>query len=165
LPGEWDPGWWALLVLRRCGLVWNLRLPDQLPPRPELVPTGTAGLPTPATMTAAPVPTPSNALPEVLALFARLVFGRETKGHEACLRWPASLAPERLLRGLCGRRVKLVLDRRAPRMALHYAGRELLGLPALLAAIGQRHAVLGLITLCMLPPMLTIEKLRSALSA
>jgi stearoyl-CoA desaturase (delta-9 desaturase) len=165
LPGEWDPGWWALLVLRRCGLVWNLRLPDQLPPRPELIPTDPENLPTPATMTAAPVPTPSNALPEVLALFARLVFGGATKGSEACLRWPASLAPERLLRGLCGRRVKLVLDRRAPRMALRYAGRELLGLPALLAAIGQRHAVLGLITLCMLPPMLTIEKLRSALSA
>ncbi|KQV78939.1 fatty acid desaturase [Massilia sp. Root351] len=34
--GEWDPGWWTLLVLRRAGLVWGLRLPHQLPPRPEL---------------------------------------------------------------------------------------------------------------------------------
>jgi stearoyl-CoA desaturase (delta-9 desaturase) len=36
--GEWDPGWWALVALRRVGLVWNLRLPEHLAPRPELVP-------------------------------------------------------------------------------------------------------------------------------
>ena len=35
-PGEWDPGWWALLALRRVGLVWDLRLPEDLAPRPEL---------------------------------------------------------------------------------------------------------------------------------
>lgn len=37
-PGEWDPGWWVLQALRRVGLVWNVRLPADLPPRPELVP-------------------------------------------------------------------------------------------------------------------------------
>ncbi|PKB19720.1 acyl-CoA desaturase [Janthinobacterium sp. 64] len=35
-PGEWDPGWWVLLLLRRLGLVSGLRLPDDLAPRPEL---------------------------------------------------------------------------------------------------------------------------------
>ena len=35
--GEWDPGWWALLGLRRLGLVWQLRLPEHLAPREELV--------------------------------------------------------------------------------------------------------------------------------
>jgi stearoyl-CoA desaturase (delta-9 desaturase) len=35
-PGEWDPGWWVLLGLRRLGLVTNLRLPPNLPYRPEL---------------------------------------------------------------------------------------------------------------------------------
>jgi stearoyl-CoA desaturase (delta-9 desaturase) len=34
--GEWDPGWWTLLLLRRAGLAWDLRLPHQLPQRPEL---------------------------------------------------------------------------------------------------------------------------------
>ena len=34
---EWDPGWWAILVLQRVGLIWNIRLPADLPPRPELV--------------------------------------------------------------------------------------------------------------------------------
>ena len=36
-PGEWDPGWWALKGLERIGLVWDLRLPEHLPVRPELV--------------------------------------------------------------------------------------------------------------------------------
>lgn len=35
-PGEWDPGWWVLVALRRMRLVWNVRLPADLPPRPEL---------------------------------------------------------------------------------------------------------------------------------
>jgi fatty-acid desaturase len=34
--GEWDPGWWALLAFQRIGLVWDIRLPADLPPRPEL---------------------------------------------------------------------------------------------------------------------------------
>lgn len=25
-PGEWDPGWWALVLLQRCRLIWDLRL-------------------------------------------------------------------------------------------------------------------------------------------
>ncbi|MEG0881793.1 MAG: acyl-CoA desaturase [Janthinobacterium sp.] len=36
MPGEWDPGWWMLLLLRRLGLVSGLRLPHDLAPRPEL---------------------------------------------------------------------------------------------------------------------------------
>lgn len=35
-PGEWDPGWWVLCSLQRLGLVWAVRLPEHLPPRPEL---------------------------------------------------------------------------------------------------------------------------------
>jgi stearoyl-CoA desaturase (delta-9 desaturase) len=35
-PGEWDPGWWLLMLLRRAGLVWDMRLPRDLPARPEL---------------------------------------------------------------------------------------------------------------------------------
>ncbi|MEH6436966.1 acyl-CoA desaturase [Massilia sp. DD77] len=34
--GEWDPGWWTLMLLKRAGLVWQLRLPDACPARPEL---------------------------------------------------------------------------------------------------------------------------------
>jgi sn-2 palmitoyl-lipid 9-desaturase len=34
--GEWDPGWWVLATLHRLGLVWDIVLPHDLPPRPEL---------------------------------------------------------------------------------------------------------------------------------
>lgn len=36
LPGQLDPGWWVLCALRLAGLVWNLRLPADLPTRVEL---------------------------------------------------------------------------------------------------------------------------------
>jgi len=34
--GEVDPGWWLLKALAAVGLVWNLKLPEDLPYRPEL---------------------------------------------------------------------------------------------------------------------------------
>jgi stearoyl-CoA desaturase (delta-9 desaturase) len=34
---EWDPGWWAILAFQRAGLIWDIRLPSDLAPRPELV--------------------------------------------------------------------------------------------------------------------------------
>ncbi|MDQ2735364.1 MAG: fatty acid desaturase, partial [Pseudomonadota bacterium] len=37
LAGEWDPGWWTLLLLRQAGLVWGLKLPEDLEARPEVV--------------------------------------------------------------------------------------------------------------------------------
>lgn len=37
LPGEWDPGWWVLSLCQKIGLVWDLKLPCDLPVRNELV--------------------------------------------------------------------------------------------------------------------------------
>lgn len=34
--GQIDPGWWLLRILRRVGLVWDIKLPEDLPFRPEL---------------------------------------------------------------------------------------------------------------------------------
>jgi fatty-acid desaturase len=36
-PGETDPGWWVLTAMQRLGLVWNVKTPEMLPPRPNLV--------------------------------------------------------------------------------------------------------------------------------
>lgn len=34
---ETDPGWWVLLVLKKCGLVWDLKQPEDLATRAELM--------------------------------------------------------------------------------------------------------------------------------
>ena len=36
--GEVDPGWWVLCGLQRLGLAWNVKTPEMLPHRPNLVP-------------------------------------------------------------------------------------------------------------------------------
>jgi fatty-acid desaturase len=36
-PGEIDPGWWVLRCLSAVGLVWNLKTPETLPARANLV--------------------------------------------------------------------------------------------------------------------------------
>ena len=35
--GEIDPGWWVLRALEKAGLVWDLKTPETLPHRPNLV--------------------------------------------------------------------------------------------------------------------------------
>lgn len=35
-PGQPDPGWWVLILLERLGLVWNVKTPADLAPRPGL---------------------------------------------------------------------------------------------------------------------------------
>ncbi len=36
LPGQFDPGWWLLCALKPLGLVWNVKLPQDMPPRAAL---------------------------------------------------------------------------------------------------------------------------------
>lgn len=36
-PGQVDPGWWVLCLLQKLGWVWDIRLHNDLPARPELV--------------------------------------------------------------------------------------------------------------------------------
>lgn len=34
--GQWDPGWWLIVLLRRCGWAWSISTPETLPPRASL---------------------------------------------------------------------------------------------------------------------------------
>jgi fatty-acid desaturase len=36
LPGQLDPGWWVLCALQLLGWAWNVKLPQDMPPRAEL---------------------------------------------------------------------------------------------------------------------------------
>jgi stearoyl-CoA desaturase (delta-9 desaturase) len=44
--GQFDPGWWVICLWERCGLVWNIKQPDDLAYRPELLrlPTNQRGV-------------------------------------------------------------------------------------------------------------------------
>lgn len=41
--GEWDPGWWMLVALQKLGLVWGIRIPEELPKREEVRACDTVG--------------------------------------------------------------------------------------------------------------------------
>jgi len=43
-PGQVDPGWWLLKAMERFGLAWAIHLPQDLPPRPQLVNVGAGGV-------------------------------------------------------------------------------------------------------------------------
>jgi stearoyl-CoA desaturase (delta-9 desaturase) len=135
--GEWDPGWWALCLLRRCGLAWRLRLPHELAARPELV----------ALAPPMPQPTPSTL---------------HRPAPAARLAWPSSVASTRLLRLLCGAGVELHHDPAAPRLTFDAAGSSTIGLPALLAAIARRNAPARACARALLPAAVLIERARTA---
>ena len=66
-PGQFDPGWWALRILQATGLIWNVKLPENLPPRPELIPlnpTRDRGLPA----SAQKLPAGESPLPAALGI-------------------------------------------------------------------------------------------------
>ncbi|HYF36952.1 MAG TPA: hypothetical protein VD994_16765 [Prosthecobacter sp.] len=41
-PGQHDPGWWAIRLLRACGLAWDVKEPHDLPARPERTPVASS---------------------------------------------------------------------------------------------------------------------------
>ena len=43
-PGQIDLGWYFIKVLETCGFAWNIKLPENLPPRPGISPTNDAAL-------------------------------------------------------------------------------------------------------------------------
>ena len=43
-PGQIDLGWYFIRTLEACGLVWNVKLPASLPPRPGISPVSERAL-------------------------------------------------------------------------------------------------------------------------
>lgn len=88
-PGERDPGWWVLMLFRRLGWAWDLRLPKDLPVRPELEP---------------------------LDELARAAV--QADGSSEALLWPGASVPRWLLTTLVGR-TSVRLARGARRLTFH----------------------------------------------
>jgi stearoyl-CoA desaturase (delta-9 desaturase) len=160
--GEWDPGWWTLLLLHRLGLAWNFRLPQDLPARAELHAVDFLGQ---SQMTHPrytlgdqhwPIPT--------LAGFRRLLGdfrpGRVALPTETRLEWPAAILSQRSMRCLVGDRLKLLVDPALHLLVLHYGEQRFTGFPAVCLAFAQRSAVAWLAAWLLMPVAVMLEASR-----
>ena len=151
-PGEWDPGWWVLVLLERAGWVWRLRLPADCAFRPELRSHDGAS---PIT---APGPRASMVatLRSVMTTSARLLARR----RYAVLQGPCIALPEQWLRHLAGGSVSVVRAQEQARLVLHDGKDSVCGLPALLIAIGSRNVWTAAGAIMLLPLATMCEMVR-----
>jgi stearoyl-CoA desaturase (delta-9 desaturase) len=152
-PGEWDPGWWVLVLLRRIGLVERLRLPQDCEARPELRRLDAA------------IPTRDPARPHSLAALARdsvaLAAELLVRRGPAQLRSPCATLPASCVPRLVGRHLPVLHDPAAARLRLVHRRASISGLPALLLAAGSRGAWAAVPAMLLLPAAVLGEHLRS----
>jgi stearoyl-CoA desaturase (delta-9 desaturase) len=148
--GEWDPGWWVLMVLRRLGLVWSVRLPAAMPARAELQPCDDTARARPATVV------PAVSTREVL----RLCWQSDPK---AWMEGPAVPVPPWRMQRWLGPHVRFDLQPGTQRLLLHTHAGLVRGLPALCVALATRGLPGRLAAMAMAPAALAFEGLRSSL--
>ncbi len=155
--GEWDPGWWVLMVMRRLGLVWNVRLPAALPARTELHAADVAGQ-----SELARCSSPPNAQPVQPGLreLLRWCWHRRTP---SAMEGPAANLSATTLQRLVKPGVPFRFDLQARRLSATLGERQVQGLPALCLAICSRGSWYWLAGLCVAPLAVAIERTRGAL--
>lgn len=150
--GEWDPGWWMLMLLRRAGLAWGFRLPQALPHRPEL-----------RALDASPAnsPTALGSWRDLPGL-RRLLL--DSRGRPMELAGPAACLSARCLSRLVSQ--PLAVDKRLARLELRDGHQVALarGLPALCLAIGARGVAARWAAAALLPFAAALESGRVALT-
>ncbi|XHS77289.1 hypothetical protein ACFJGW_16400 [Burkholderiaceae bacterium UC74_6] len=135
--GEWDPGWWALVLMHRLGLVRNFRLPSGMPVRPEL-----------------------HARDAVAAQARQLVVADAMAPRQLLLTGPAANVPRVLLRWLAGKNGSFQLDPSSRRLSLRLGDLQLRGLPAVCFALGTHGAVGRSLAFAMTPLARFVERQR-----
>ena len=150
--GEWDPGWWTLLLLQRLGLVRHLRTPSDLPPRAELVAVSAAARGAKRRREQARVG--RSRLPEVWRLCAG---GAQLSAAEG----PAATLPLGLFQGLAGRRVTFRHRPDAHRLRIRVNGETVIGLPAFCVLLAAGAWPVRLLALALAPAAVAVEALRA----
>ena len=145
--GEWDPGWWMLLVLRKLGLVWGIRLPKDLANRPEL-----------RALDDAAIESPRLRSPSFMDAWRLL---RTARRGDVRSEGPAALLSAALLRRLLGGNFTHTPSSR--RLSVTLSGVQLVGLPALCVAIAARSGGAMLIAAIALPMAFGMERVRQGL--
>ncbi len=149
-PGEWDPGWWMLTLLRKLGLVTRVTLPADLPPRPERQALDAAAR-------LAPVPsTPSSRGAALHALRAILIERQSVTLRAPCV----NLAPQRLA-ALCGAGVAVQHLPGLGRLELAVGETVVRGMSGVLLGMATRGRAAALTALALLPLALAVETVRA----
>jgi fatty-acid desaturase len=159
--GEWDPGWWALLVLRRLGLAWDVRLPSALPRRAELRASDAAG-----DAELARHRTGVEGTPDGVRLRLREVMGWCWQWRMPCeMTGPAANISANVLQRWVGPRVPFRLEPGARRLMVTIGPHRLKGLPGLCIALCRRGNWAWLVGVCIAPLAVAIEHLRDSADA
>lgn len=151
--GEWDPGWWMLLLLRRMGLVWDFRLPADLPERAELVAVDAVSLGT--------EPAPVMERPR-LAVVLRLCAPQagEQKAVLHSVEGPAATLPARFFEWLAGAQVDFLHRPNVPRLLVRIGPDRVQGLPAICVLLARRSPPASLLARLLAPFAVAAESLR-----
>jgi fatty-acid desaturase len=155
-PGEWDPGWWTLVLLRKLGLAWNFRLPDGCAHRPQLQALDDQHWIKPAT------PQAVSTIVKAVLTTARTTLGQSQRLQ---LQGPCVIISDRSLHWLAGSQVTLQRVPGLARLQLAGSRHPVQGLPALLLAIGSRNLASALVATVLLPLGVVTEVFRSRLCA
>ena len=154
--GEWDPGWWMLLVLRRLGLVWSLRLPAALPPRAQL---RARDLVAEVELAKRRCDAIGDSKRVVLRDVLRWCWQRQISCE---MEGPAANLSARVLQRIIGPGVPFRCVPESSRLCVTVQESRLNGLPGLSVALCRRHDWVWLIGLCMAPLAVAIENMREA---
>ncbi|WP_156391630.1 MULTISPECIES: acyl-CoA desaturase [unclassified Roseateles] len=145
--GEWDPGWWMLLVLRKLGLIWSIRLPEDLAMRPEL-----------RALDGAEPASAALGSPRFADAWRLLANAHQDGIH---CEGPATLLSAELLHRLLG--AGFTHRPAARRLSVTAAGVQLAGLPALCIALAARSGAAKLLAILVLPLAFAAEQIRQGL--
>lgn len=158
--GEWDPGWWLLMVLRKLGLVWRITLPSQLPVRSELHATDEAG----AAALQAVEQAPPRGKPALFSMrrIARLCVDRQARdgAEKYVLEGPAAILSASLTQRIVGSRVAFKRNSARQRLALAIEKERVTGLPALCISIARRNFACRILAIGLSPVAVALENTR-----
>jgi len=166
--GEWDPGWWMLMIFRKLGLAWDLKLATALPTRVELQTCDSVAVA--MLQRQMRVTSGASANDEVTidmlrtAQVLRMCWRAKTiRGNQDCqLQGPAATLSESIIRWIVGQHIQFLKNEAADRLILNIEGIRMKGLPALCFLLCTRSPILWAIGIGILPLAIAFETTRQS---
>ena len=150
--GEWDPGWWTLLLLRRLGLAWDFRLPQDLPARAELQSIDRLG-----DALLVPVRHGLSAPRYVKPRLGVYLEALRAEPPRLRMEWPAATLGLKPMRALVGDQVELAVDPTLDLLVVHAERKSFVGLPAVCLAMAQRGRRAWIVAFLLMPIAVALE--------